>query len=299
MPASRAALAVECTQTIRWPSAEGSGAGKVEYTWSGSPRRAPGSRSASVHCGGWVWIQSRNQRSSDAGAGQHGDEPAAGGGDVAHRLARAQLGVCDVEEVGAAQQRHQPVPGRDVGGVVGGVAVGEPVGDGHRPVGGHGQDPHQLLEVGAVVLGVPESDLRGGFAPARGPVGVPVDPGHGDRGGVVVQFGGVDVELGDHPEDQLGEQAGPVGVEQPLQCPAHPVVVDLPAYSRRRRVRAPAWPARSGPPTHPARRAARARPAGCAPPARSRWPGRVGSGRPGPVGSAPAGPAPGPGPGSG
>ena len=63
--ASRAALAVECTQTMRWPSAEGSGAGKVEYTWSGSPRRAPGSRSASVHCGWWVWIQSRNQRSSD------------------------------------------------------------------------------------------------------------------------------------------------------------------------------------------------------------------------------------------
>jgi hypothetical protein len=134
----------------------------------------------------------------------------------------------DVEEVDPPQHRHQLIPGRDVGGVVGGVAVGEPVGDRDRPVGGHREDPHQLLEVGAVVLGVPEGDHRGGFAAARSAGRVSVDPGHADRGGVVVQLGRVYPELGDHLEHELGEQAGPVGVEQPLQRPTHPIIVDRP-----------------------------------------------------------------------
>jgi hypothetical protein len=43
-----------------------------------------------------------------------------------------------------------------------------------------------------------------------------------------VQLAGVDAELGDHPEHQLSEQAGTVGVEEPFQRPAHPIVVDLP-----------------------------------------------------------------------
>ena len=55
-------------------------------------------------------------------AWQHGDEPAAGLVDVAHLLARAQLAVGDVEEVGAAGQRAQLVPRVDVRLVVVGVA---------------------------------------------------------------------------------------------------------------------------------------------------------------------------------
>jgi hypothetical protein len=41
-----------------------------------------------------------------------------------------------------------------------------------------------------------------------------------------VQLGGVHPELGDHPEHQLGEQAGPVGVEELLGRPPDPVVVE-------------------------------------------------------------------------
>jgi hypothetical protein len=46
------------------PSAEGSGAGKVDQTLSRSPIRCPGSRIASVHDGWLVPIQSRNHLSS-------------------------------------------------------------------------------------------------------------------------------------------------------------------------------------------------------------------------------------------
>jgi len=45
-----------------------------------------------------------------AGAGHDGDEPATATLDVAHRGPGAQLGVRDVEEVGAAQQPDQAVP---------------------------------------------------------------------------------------------------------------------------------------------------------------------------------------------
>lgn len=41
-----------------------------------------------------------------------------------------------------------------------------------------------------------------------------------------MQLGGVDAELGDHLEHQLGEQAGAVGVEEPVQRAADPVVVE-------------------------------------------------------------------------
>lgn len=71
-----------------------------------------------------------------------------------------------MEEVDPAEQLDQMVPGRHVGRVVAGVAVGEPVGDRHRPVGGDGEHPHQLLQIGPVVLRVPMGDRRGGLATA-------------------------------------------------------------------------------------------------------------------------------------
>lgn len=40
-----------------------------------------------------------------------------------------------------------------------------------------------------------------------------------------MQLVDVDVELPDHAQDGLGDQTGPVGVEEPIQHPAHPVVV--------------------------------------------------------------------------
>jgi hypothetical protein len=41
-----------------------------------------------------------------------------------------------------------------------------------------------------------------------------------------VQPGGVDAERGDRVQQQPGQQRGPVGVEQPDQHPADPVVVE-------------------------------------------------------------------------
>ncbi len=83
-----------------------------------------------------------------------------------------------------------------------------------------------LLEIGPVVLGVTERHLRGGLAPARAAVRRLVLAVHADRGRVVVHLGGVHAELGDHTDDQVGEQAGPVRVEQPHQRPAGPVVIE-------------------------------------------------------------------------
>jgi hypothetical protein len=103
----------------------------------------------------------RNPSLEGAGAGQHGDEPAAVGVDVRHRFGGGQLAVGDVEEIGCPGQRDQGVPGRDVGGVVIGVPVGEPVGDRYGAVAGHRQDAGQLRQVGAMVLGV-AAGRRGG-----------------------------------------------------------------------------------------------------------------------------------------
>jgi hypothetical protein len=167
------------------------------------------------------------------GARQNGDEPASLPVDVTHRVAGAQFRVGHVEELPPAQHLHQRVPGRDVGRVVAGVAVGEPVGHRHRPVGRYGQDPHQLLQVGPVVLRVAEGHRWRGFAPTRRAVRGLVLAVHGHRGGVVVHLRGVHAELADHADDQVGEQAGPVRVEQRHQRPPDPVVVEPPGVPTR------------------------------------------------------------------
>ncbi len=85
-----------------------------------------------------------------AGAGHHGDEPAATAGDVRHRLAGAQLAVRDVEEINPAGQCDKAVPGRDVRRVIDGVATREAVGDRDGTIGADREDPNQLLEARAV-----------------------------------------------------------------------------------------------------------------------------------------------------
>jgi hypothetical protein len=162
-----------------------------------------------------------------AAARHHGHEATAAGRDVAHRLARAQLGVGDVDEVGVtAAQRNQPVPGGHVRLVVGRVAGRGAVGERYRAIGRHGQDPHQLLEVGAVVLVVAEGDLGRWLAAARAAVGVRVGAAEGDRGRVVVQLAQVELELGDDAEHKLGQQRCAVGVKQPLERAPDAVVVE-------------------------------------------------------------------------
>src|ERR1019366_1087257 len=84
----------------------------------------------------------------------------------------------------------------------------------------------QLFEVGAVVFGVSEGDRRGGLAATDGDARCPVVAVHRDGCRVVVQLGCVHGELTDCAWHDSGQQAGPVGVEQRLQGPADPVVVE-------------------------------------------------------------------------
>jgi hypothetical protein len=47
----------------------------------------------------------------------------------------------------------------------------------------------------------------------------------GERRRVVVQLREVQIELTDHTQDSVGDQGRPVGVEEPVEHPGHPVVV--------------------------------------------------------------------------
>jgi hypothetical protein len=75
-----------------------------------------------------------------ATAWQYGDEAPAGAIDMVHVLARAQLGVGDVEEVCPPCHGAQRVPGLDVGARVTGVAIAAAKRDGDIAVGGHSED---------------------------------------------------------------------------------------------------------------------------------------------------------------
>ncbi len=181
-----------------------------------------------------------------AGAGQHGDEAPAGGVDVVHGGPGAQLGVGHVEEIFAADQRAQVVPGVDVGDVVGDIARYHPMGDGHRAVGADGEDPHQLAQIGPVVLVVTEGDRGGGFAAPGSAVGLAMVAGEGDTGGVVVQLGAVDPKGPHRAQHHLGQKRGPIGVEEPVQAAADAIIVE---QARPRRPPDPEAPDRNGRPT--------------------------------------------------
>ena len=165
--------------------------------------------------------------------GHDRDETPTVAGDMTHRLLRAQLAVRDIQEPRLADEGTQFVPGRDVGEVVGGVAVRDSVGDRDRTVGADREDEQQLFEVGAVVLVVAVADRGRGLPAAVPAVRVGVVPGHGDGGRVVVQLGGVDVERADHPEHRGGDQARPISVEQSVKGAAYPVVVEQFHLARR------------------------------------------------------------------
>ena len=113
-----------------------------------------------------------------------------------------------------------------MGDVVGDIARDHPVGDGHRPVGADGQDPHQLAQIGPVVLVVTEGNRGGRLAAPETAVRLAIVPGEGDAGGVVVQLGAVDPESPHRAQDHLGQQAGPIGVEEPVQAAADAIIVE-------------------------------------------------------------------------
>ena len=95
-----------------------------------------------------------------AGAGQDAYESAAMAMDVGHVVGRGQLAVGDVEEVAAAGQLAEQIPGGAVRAVVGGVAALDAELHRHGAVAGDGEDIQELLEVGAMVLVVPPGDGR-------------------------------------------------------------------------------------------------------------------------------------------
>jgi hypothetical protein len=76
------------------------------------------------------------------------------------------------------------------------------------------------------VLAEPVAGSRGGLAATFVAVSAVVGAGELDRGRVVVQPREIDVEGLDRVEDQTGQQAGPIRVEQPGQHPSDPVVVE-------------------------------------------------------------------------
>jgi hypothetical protein len=112
-------------------------------------------------------------------------------------------------------------------------AVGEAVRQRDRAVGRHGQDQHQLLEIGAVVLGVSQRRGRSRLAAALAAVRSGVGAVQRDRRGVVVQLRAVHGELADHGERQLGQQRRAVGIEELIQRAADAVVVEQPGLPGR------------------------------------------------------------------
>ena len=147
--------------------------------------------------------------------------------EVGHVLGGGQLAVGDVEEVAAAGQLAEQLPGRPVRAVVGGVAALDPELHRHGAVAGDREDVEQLLEVGAVVLVVPPGDGQP-EPPAQGPlpVGVLVIAVEGHGGGVVVQLVEFDAELADRVRHGRQRQRGDVGVEEAVETAADAVVVE-------------------------------------------------------------------------
>ena len=159
---------------------------------------------------------------------QHGDEPAAFAGDIAHVLPCGQLRVGDVEKVNGALQLSQQVPGLAMRLVVGEVPVaGEEV---HRygAVSRHGEVVEELFEIGPVVLVVAPSDRMDDLAPPCALLASAfVAPAEGDGRGVVVKFLEIDLELLDHVDDDGKDYRGAVRFEEPVEAAANPVVVEM------------------------------------------------------------------------
>ena len=143
-----------------------------------------------------------------SGSRQDGDEPAAVLVEVGHVLGGGELAVGDVEEVGAAGEFAEEIPGLAVRAVVGGVAALDAELHRDGPVACYRENVKQLFQVGPVVLvvapgdGGPELAAEGAFL--GGGVVIAVE---GDGGGIVVQFVEIDVELADGARGDVEDEA--------------------------------------------------------------------------------------------
>lgn len=166
-----------------------------------------------------------------AAAWHHGDETPARGIDVTHVLVGAQLGIGDIQEVGAAGHRPQCLPHLDVGDRVAGIAVGTAKRS-RNTLGGDGEDEQQLAQIRAVVLGKAKGN-RWRRASAQLAAGRrPVLAAEGDRGRVVVQPIEGHPEALPHRDHHRGEQGRPIGIEEPIERAPDPVV-GQPRHLRR------------------------------------------------------------------
>jgi hypothetical protein len=104
---------------------------------------------------------------------------------VAEVLAAGQLAVGHVEEVGAADQLVQQVPGCDVGAVVNHVAAVAGEIDRYVAVAGDRQDIEPLLEIGTPGLTVSPGDGVGRPPPLLALLGrIVIGAGERDGGGI-------------------------------------------------------------------------------------------------------------------
>jgi hypothetical protein len=118
------------------------------------------------------------------------------------------------------------MPGLEVGGAVRGVAVGDLEVDGDRAVGTEGQDPEDLLEIGAMVLVVSEGGEQRGFAPHALAGGELVLALQGDAGRIVVELFQTDVELANHEDDEIRQLRVAIRVEEAVEGAADTVIIE-------------------------------------------------------------------------
>ena len=114
-----------------------------------------------------------------------------------------------------------------MGLVVGHVATLRAEAQRHASVGGDREDEQQLLQVGTMVLIVAEGDRQRRPPQEAAFLGsLAVRSAEGNRGRIVVQFIQRNVELLDDMGRHGQDQRRHVGGEQPVQCPAHAIVVE-------------------------------------------------------------------------
>jgi hypothetical protein len=165
--------------------------------------------------------------------GQDADEPTSLLMDVLHRLVVAELRVGHIEKVFSTRYPAKRIPGFFVAAGVAGVARLAAELYGHASVTAGREDEQKLLEIGAMILGVPVGDEGGALAPQAAALGLPVLATEMDGCGVVVQFIEDDPKGLSDSHDHLGEEGSTVCLEESVQCATDDIVVEVGALAFR------------------------------------------------------------------
>ena len=168
-----------------------------------------------------------------ARAWQHGEESPAAAGDVVQGIVGTELGVRDVEEVHAACEFDERVPGFDVRRAVVPASRLTPKPHRHMAVAAAGEHVEELLQVRPTGLRVPEGDEGRGLASNRSAAGRLVLAAEADGGRVVVEALEGNAEAFVTGQRHLGDQRAPVGIEEPIEGPAQAIVSEEPEFFLR------------------------------------------------------------------